>query len=60
MEQRGISQAALALETGLAQGTVGKLCRGHFTAIHTNTLTTLCEYFGLKSISELIEIEDDD
>lgn len=57
LEQHNISQIGLAQETGLSPGTVGKLARGEFTRIDENTVITLCKYFNLKSISELIEIE---
>lgn len=57
LEKRGISQIGLAQETGLSPGTVGKLARGEFTRIDENTVITLCKYFDLNSISDLIEIE---
>lgn len=57
LEQHNISQIGLAQETGLSPGTVGKLARGEFTRIDENTVITLCKYFNLNSISELIEIE---
>jgi DNA-binding Xre family transcriptional regulator len=57
LEKHNISQIGLAQETGLSPGTVGKLARGEFTRIDENTVITLCQYFDLNSISDLIEIE---
>jgi DNA-binding Xre family transcriptional regulator len=53
----GLDQKTLAAKTGLSPTTVGKLYRGHFDRIDNHTVTTLCKFFGLKSISQLIEIE---
>lgn len=52
-----LDQKKLASRTGLSPTTVGKLYRGHFDRIDNHTVTTLCKFFGLKSISDLIEIE---
>ncbi|MCP6763279.1 MAG: helix-turn-helix transcriptional regulator [Fischerella sp. CENA71] len=57
MEQQNISQLALAEATGLAPGTIGKLYRNQVTRFDENTVKTLCIYFGLNSISDLLEIE---
>ena len=56
MEGRGIDQKTLASHTGLSPTTVGKYYRGQFQQIDRHTVETLCLYFGLKSISQLIEI----
>jgi DNA-binding Xre family transcriptional regulator len=61
MEKRqGLDQKTLAAQTGLSPTTVGKLYRGHFDRIDNHTVTTLCRFFGLKSISELIELQWED
>lgn len=57
MNQKGVDQKTLAAETGLSPTTVGKYYRCQFNRIDNHTVTTLCLYFGLKSISELIEIQ---
>jgi DNA-binding Xre family transcriptional regulator len=57
MEKRNISQLALADATGLAPGTIGKLYRNQVTRFDENTVKTLCTYFALQSISDLLEIE---
>ncbi|MEQ9549397.1 MAG: helix-turn-helix transcriptional regulator [Coleofasciculus sp. G3-WIS-01] len=57
MKQKSLNQKTLAAQTGLSPTTVGKLCRNHFDRIDNHTVKTLCKYFGLRSISELIEIE---
>lgn len=57
MEQAGIDQKTLAFETGLSPTTVSKFYRCHFDRIDINTAETLCKYFNLQSVSQLIEIE---
>jgi len=57
---QGLDQKTLAAKTGLSPTTVGKLYRGHFDRIDNHTVTTLCRFFGLRSISDLIEIEWED
>jgi DNA-binding Xre family transcriptional regulator len=60
MSQRGLDQKTLAAKTGLSPTTVGKIYRGHFDRIDNHTVKTLCTFFGLKSINELIDIEWED
>jgi DNA-binding Xre family transcriptional regulator len=60
MAARGLDQKTLAAKTGLSPTTVGRLYRGHFDRIDNHTVKTLCGYFGLKTISALIEIEWED
>ena len=57
MESKGIDQKTLAYQTGLSPTTVGKVYRGQFNQIDKHTFTTLCLYFGLKTISDLIDIQ---
>ena len=57
MESKGLDQKTLAAETGLSPTTVGKVYRGQFNRIDNHTVKTLCMYFGLKTISELIDIQ---
>jgi putative transcriptional regulator len=57
MDSKGLDQKTLAVETGLSPTTVGKIYRGQFNRIDNNTVMVLCQYFELKTISELIEIE---
>ncbi len=57
MDSRGLDQKTVAAETGLSPTTVGKIYRSQFNRIDNHTIKTLCLYFGLKSISELIEIQ---
>lgn len=56
-EERGITQTQLSKETGLAPSTVGKLYRNTVVRIDENTILTLCEYFDLKGLEELLQIE---
>ena len=57
MEKEGLDQKTLAAQTGLSPATVGKVYRGQFNRIDNHTVKTLCLYFGLKTISELIDIQ---
>ena len=57
MVSEGLDQKTLAAKTGLSPTTVGKIYRSQFNRIDNHTVTTLCLYFGLKSISDLIEIQ---
>jgi DNA-binding Xre family transcriptional regulator len=56
MKARNLDQKTLAAETGLSPTTVGKLYRSHFDRIDNHTVTTLCKYFGLRTLDSLIEL----
>jgi DNA-binding Xre family transcriptional regulator len=57
MKQRGVDQKTVALHTGLSPTTVSKLYRNHLDRFDSRTVTTLCKYFQLKTLSELLEID---
>ncbi|NEQ53609.1 MAG: helix-turn-helix transcriptional regulator [Leptolyngbya sp. SIO3F4] len=57
MEAQDIDQKTVAAQTGLSPTTVGKLYRGHFNRIDNHTVVSLCKFFQLKTISDLIEIQ---
>lgn len=57
MDEREITQLAVAESTGLAPSTIGRLYRNQITRIDCQTVTALCEFFNLSSISQLIEIQ---
>lgn len=59
MERKGLDQKTLAAQTGLSPTTVGKVYHGQFNRIDNHTVKTLCLYFGLKTISDLIDIQWD-
>lgn len=56
MAAADINQKDLAAATGLSPTTVGKLYRGHFNRIDNDTVTTLCKYFRLTTLDQLIEV----
>lgn len=56
MKREKINQGQLAVATGLSPTTVSKLARNHFDRIDNHTITTLCRYFKLSKIDELIEL----
>lgn len=59
MDDRELSQVALARETALAISTIGGLCRNQFTRIDCDTALVLCEFFecGLCDLFEITEGE---
>ncbi len=59
MDKKGITQLALAEATGLAPSTIGRLYRNQLTRIDMTTVITLSAFFNLKSINELIELEQE-
>nr|WP_315870938.1 helix-turn-helix transcriptional regulator [Trichocoleus desertorum] len=62
MDDRGLSQVALAKETGLAISTIGGLCRNQFTRIDCDTALVLCEHFscGLCDLFEIVSSDGGD
>jgi DNA-binding Xre family transcriptional regulator len=61
-EGRDISIRTVAKETKLAQATVQRLASPKaegFAGVRISTLETLCDYFNVASISELIEYRKD-
>lgn len=56
MKAKGVDQRTVANATGLSPATVGKIYRSHFDSISNHTVIALCRYFGLQSVSDLIEI----
>ncbi len=58
MERRGLDQKSLAIATGLSPTTVNRLYKNRFDRIDAGTVVTLCKYFGLSSISQLIEVTE--
>jgi DNA-binding Xre family transcriptional regulator len=56
MEKRGVDQKTVAAATGLSATTVGKLYRSHFDRIDNHTVMTLCKYFQIKKLDDLIEL----
>jgi len=57
MDSRELSQMRVAKETGLSMGTVGRLYRDQLNRADFETLEKLGDYFGCKSVSELLEFE---
>ena len=55
MEERGLSQKALAEAIGISPTTVGKLYRNEFSRIDNNTTITLCKFFDV-GIADLYEV----
>ena len=56
MKEKGVDQKTVAAATGLSTTTVGKLYRSHFDRIDNHTVMTLCKYFGLRKLDDLLEL----
>jgi DNA-binding Xre family transcriptional regulator len=54
-ENRDLPLRTIAEETALALSTVHRFKSGQLEGVRISTLETLCRYFGVKSIAELIE-----
>jgi len=46
---------AIAAQTGLAIGTVQRLRKGDVSRVYLSTLDTLCAFFGVKEIGDVLE-----
>ena len=60
MEKRGLDQKSLASATGLSSTTVNRLYKNRFDRIDVSTVVKLCDFFGLASVNQLIDIESED
>src|SRR6476659_8624121 len=59
LEKRDLSIRMIAEETGLSQGALLRVKNLKMERVYLSTLETLCRYFEVKSLSELIEFEPD-
>lgn len=58
-EKRNITLKVVAEESGLALSTIQKVSKGDILKLHVITLNTLCGYFKVRSITELVEFSPD-
>jgi len=54
-ERRDLPIRTISEETGLSQGTILRVKNLKMERVYLSTLETLCRYFGVQSISELME-----
>lgn len=54
-ERRDLSIRTISEETGLSQGAILRVKNLKMERVYLSTLERLCRYFGVKSLSELIE-----
>jgi len=54
-ERRDLPLRTIATETGLAIGTVQRLRKGDTSRVYLSTLDTLCAYFGVGAIGDVLE-----
>jgi DNA-binding Xre family transcriptional regulator len=59
LEKRSLSLRTISAETGLSQGAILRVKNLKMERVYLSTLETLCRYFGVKSLSELIEFVPD-
>ena len=55
MEGRDLTLRTIAAETGLAIGTVQRLRKGDTSRVYLSTLDTLCGYFAVEAIGDVLE-----
>ena len=58
-EQRDLTIRTIASETGLSHGAVLRVKSLKMERVYLSTLERLCRYFGVASLSELIEYVPD-
>ena len=58
-ERRDLPIRTISEETGLSQGTILRVKNLKMERVYLSTLETLCRYFGVQSISELMEYVPD-
>ena len=59
-EKRNLPIRTISAETGLSQGAILRVKNATMLKISMSTLETLCQYFNVKSISDLIEFVPDE
>jgi DNA-binding Xre family transcriptional regulator len=60
LEKRDLPIRTISEETGLSQGAILRVKNLKMERVYLSTLETLCRYFGVKSLSELIEYVPDE
>jgi DNA-binding Xre family transcriptional regulator len=59
-ENRDLSIRTVAAESGLAVGTIQRVRSGDAGKVNLSTVETLCRYFAVSSIAEVIEYIPED
>ena len=59
-EKRDLPIRTISEETGLSQGAILRVKNATMARISLSTLETLCRYFGVKSLCDLIEYVPDE
>lgn len=59
VEKRKLPIRTISKETGLSQGAILRVKNLKLERVYLSTLETLCRYFAVKSLSELIEYVPD-
>lgn len=60
LEKRDLPIRKISEETGLSQGAILRVKNATMERISLSTLEALCEYFNVKSLSDLIEYVPDE
>ena len=58
-ESRDLSIRTISQETGLSQGAILRVKNLKMERVYLSTLETLCHYFDVKTLAELIEYVPD-
>ena len=56
-EGRDLTLRAIAAETGLSLDTIFRLNKGETGRVYLSTLDTLCRYFEVKEVGELLDYD---
>jgi DNA-binding Xre family transcriptional regulator len=59
LEQRRLPLRVISEETGIAIATLHRLSKSTMEGLQMGTINTLCKYFGLTDIGELLEYVPD-
>lgn len=60
IEKRDLPLRVIAEEAGLSFATVQRVNKGDIGNMSLSTLDSLCRFFGVKSLSELVEYAPDE
>lgn len=60
LKERDMKQSKLAEIAGIRPNAISNLCRGYVDRLSIEHLEKICHALELQSISELIELEDED
>lgn len=60
VEKRDLTLRVIAKEANLSVTTVNRVSKGDIASVHVSTLESLCRFFQVKSIAELVEYKPEE